>query len=127
MRLLRTSLLPVLAVGVAIAVSAPAAAQDRPFTGKSKNRYGTVTLKFTTVYVENQMTLRVSRKLARKSRGKTFDVQCRVEGRYQAVASVMPLSNGQRRLSAPAEAPLAADRCRVKKRGKVVATMRMHG
>ena len=125
MRFFRTSLLPVLAAGVAIAVPSTAAAQDRPFTGKSENRYGTVTPNFTTVYAENQMTLTVSRKLARNARRKAFDVQCRVEGRCQAVASVMPLSNGQRRLSAPAEAPLAADRCRVKKRGKVVATMRM--
>jgi hypothetical protein len=107
-----------------LAATAPAAFAD--YAGKSTNRNGTVRLHFTTQRMPNLATLTLSSRLARNNRLKPFTIECRTaDGEYASVVTIAATRNGQRKLQAPAELPAGATRCRVRKSGKTVATIRV--
>ncbi|HWT91986.1 MAG TPA: hypothetical protein VN238_03250 [Solirubrobacteraceae bacterium] len=105
----------VLAGALLAAVPAPASAAGEIITGTSNDkRFGKVTLTFTTD--PSMVRLTLSEKLARTTAKKDFDVECRTNGRYKLVAGFRLLGDGSRRLTAPAQVPLKADRCVVRRR-----------
>lgn len=115
----------VLAATLAAAAVLPAAAQA-DVVGKGTTKYGTTTLRIGgETEAGTAMTITLSRSVARTSRRKVFEVQCRRgDERYTSRVTIMPLSN-QRRLFAPGDGASAGERCRVRRGSTTLATMTM--
>lgn len=110
-----TLLLPVLlAALLASALTAPAASAMVTISGTSVDkRFGKVILRFTTDPGLVRLTL--SEMLSKTTASKDFEVECRTAGRYEDVLTFRLLGNGMRRLGGPADVPLKADRCLIRR------------
>lgn len=108
-------------VASVLAGAGAAPAQADRLLGKSTNRHGTVTVRFSTD--PGWVVIEMNRKMRRGSKGRLLELQCHDGRRYITVLGVRWTETST--FGGPAALPDGSSRCRIRRSGTVVATMRM--